>query len=106
MHLLSKLKLVAVTRRNCYNVLIYFYFYQDNDWYIFDCMLLIIMVKTMFCFVFIISRWCEYWTKRHIICLIASPWKITPKVMTAVRINYDDVCGKIMSSSCSYHVTE
>ena len=31
---------------------------------------------------------------------LASSWNINPKEMTAVRIKYDGIYGKIMSSSC------
>ena len=55
---------------------------------------------------FRICRWCEYSTNRHTLCLIASPWSITPMMTTTVRTHYVGIRGKIMSSSCSHHFAE
>ena len=77
---------MAVTRRNWYNVMDFLFFKQcpvhiwccgtDNNYEKPRCL---------------VSQWCEYWTKRHILGLIASPWNITPNVMTAIRTNYDGI---------------
>ena len=100
LHLLSKLKLMAVKWRNCYNVLICFE-YQGNGWHIFDSAVLIIMGKNIPFFSFslgwILDKKAHIWLNRI---------TTTPKVMTAVRTNNGDIYGKGMSSSCSYHAAE
>ena len=64
----AKLKLMAVAGQNWYKCWD-FSIHQGDGWYIFDVVVLIIMVKTMF----FVHLCCEYWTKRHIFGLIASP---------------------------------
>ena len=78
------------------------FIYKGRAWYTFASVVLMIMIKTMFFTVSLV------WIldKKHTFVLIASPWKIIPKVMTTVRTYCDSIYGKSMSSCCSYHVAE
>ena len=62
LHLSSKLKSVAVTRRNRYNTLDFF-IHQGNGWFIFDVVLLLIMIKKHAA-LWILDKKAHSWLKR------------------------------------------
>ena len=84
--LIVKAEINGRTRWNWYNVWISFSMFEGKR--------------------FLAFHWCWYWTKRNSFGLIASPWHVTPFVMNAFTSNYDGICGKCMSSSCSFNVAE
>ena len=93
LQLLSKLKFMAVTRRNWCNSL-HFSIHRGNGWYIFDCVVPIIMDKPCF----LVSRWYKHQTKTHSFVLMASPWWWMPleSIMTLSMVRTCQIVVCIM----------